>query len=99
MAHRGRLPSRCPEVDTLLLDLDRTLVDMRDRAGLQLGFMALAVRRYAPAVSAWRFPVAFWAAMRAMQRHGTTRTNHEAFVDSLCRSASCSREQLETLNE
>jgi FMN phosphatase YigB (HAD superfamily) len=98
MAHKGRLPSSCPELTTLLFDLDGTLVDMQKK-GLQVRLMAKAVLRYARAVRPWSFPSAFWAAIKGLQCHGTPRTNHDVFLDHLMRHASCTREELDALCE
>src|SRR5690242_12356753 len=99
MGHRGRLPSSCPEVTTLLFDLDGTLVGMREKAGLQLRLMARALLRYGRAISPWRFPGAFWGAMKGLQRHGTERLNHDVFLDLLHPHATCSRDDLHLLCE
>ena len=98
MAHKGRLPSSCPEVTTLLFDLDGTLVDMQ-RSGLQLRLMAKALVRYAPAIRPWRFAQAFWTAIKGLQVHGSERLNHDVFLDILGKHASCSRERLDALCE
>jgi len=98
MGHEGRLPQSCPEVTTLLFDLDGTLVHMKWR-GLQLRLMARAVVHFSEGIRPWSFSRAFWRAIKEQQAHGTDRTNYDVFLDVLGRRARCSRERLDGLVE
>ena len=98
MVHTGRLPARCPEVTTLLLDLDGTLVHQRPR-GLGLRLLVRSLRHFSPAIPFWRFRRAFWRAIRAVQTHESERTNYEVFLDVLCEHARVGREEVDALVE
>src|SRR4051794_36568748 len=71
-------------IDTLLFDLDGTLVD-QFLPGSHLQFASLLIRRFrglAPGLKTWRSGI---AAIRAMQRHETDRTNFDVLVSEFCR--------------
>lgn len=98
MAHQGRLPARCPEVTTLLFDLDGTLVDQLAR-GLHLRLMLRAFRHFTPAIPWWRFRRAFWRAIKAVKHNQGPRLNADVFLDVLCESALASRAEVAHLVE
>lgn len=71
-------------IDTLLFDLDGTLVD-QVLPGSTLQFSALVIRRFAGLAPAWRTWRAGGAAVKAMKTHRSARTNHQALVEAFCR--------------
>ncbi|HNR87638.1 MAG TPA: HAD family hydrolase [Spirochaetota bacterium] len=78
----GSFPSSSAEIDTLLFDLDGTLVDITWR-GLELVFMLRAIRRFRGAIAPWKFYFAFWDAVKTSKRHMTDRTNHQVLLETL----------------
>jgi FMN phosphatase YigB (HAD superfamily) len=93
MAHRGRLPASCPEVTTLLFDLDGTLVDQLAR-GLHARMFVRLVRHFRRLIPPWKLRKAFWSGIRAVKTNQTDRINHELFLDTLAAHARGSREEL-----
>ena len=73
-------------IDTLLFDLDGTLVD-QIQPGSTLQFSALVIRRFAGLTAPWRTWMAGRAAVHALQHHRSDRTNFEAMVAEFCRHA------------
>jgi FMN phosphatase YigB (HAD superfamily) len=69
-------------LNTLLFDLDGTLVDLQ-RRGLELRFMLRAFRRFGTAIRPWHFRRAFWQAAERQQVHGTEKTNYQVFLETL----------------
>lgn len=96
MGPKGSFPASAPELDTLLFDLDGTLVRMNQR-GLELRFMARAVFRFGRVIRPWRYRKAFWEAAERMQHHGTSEPNYEVFLATLGKYASCGRDELDRI--
>lgn len=76
-------------IDTLLVDLDGTLVRM-ERRGLECRFMAKAILRFAGVIAPWSFRRVFWESIETMQRNRSERTNYEVLISELARRAECS---------
>src|SRR5205807_215881 len=71
-------------IDTLLIDLDATLVDQFD-PGSTLQMAYLTIRRFTgltDPLTTWR---AGWASLKAMRHHGTAQTNFEVMVAAFAR--------------
>lgn len=73
-------------IDTLLFDLDGTLVD-QVQPGSTLQFTLLVIRRFAGLTSPWKTWVAGKAAVHALQNHRSGETNFEAMIAEFCRHA------------
>jgi FMN phosphatase YigB (HAD superfamily) len=85
-------PSTIEGVEILLFDLDGTLVDMDSKFVLPL--MLRGIFRFMRFIPPWRFIQTFWRAVKAVETHETTMTNHEVFCTSLMEHARGSREDL-----
>lgn len=75
-------------IDTLLWDLDGTLVD-QIKPGSSLQFTWLVVRRFAGLAPPRAIVRAGKAAVEALQTHGTDRPNFEVMVATFAREAGC----------
>jgi FMN phosphatase YigB (HAD superfamily) len=73
-------------IDTLLFDLDGTLVD-QVQPGSTLQFSALILRRFLGLTAPWHTYRAAKAAVHALQNHRTEATNFDAMVAEFCRHA------------
>jgi FMN phosphatase YigB (HAD superfamily) len=73
-------------IDTLLFDLDGTLVD-QVQPGSPLQFTSLVIRRFWGLTNPWRTWVAGRAAVHALQNHQSEMTNFEAMIAEFCRHA------------
>jgi FMN phosphatase YigB (HAD superfamily) len=73
-------------IDTLLFDLDGTLVD-QVQPGSPLQFTWLVIRRFYGLTGPWKTWVAGKAAVHALQHHRSDLTNFEAMVAEFCRHA------------
>lgn len=73
-------------IDTLLFDLDGTLVD-QFQPGSALEFTALVIRRFWGLTDPLTTYKAGHAAVQALQNHRSPRTNFEAMVNEFCRHA------------
>ena len=91
----GPFAQPAPEVRTLLVDLDGTVVEMRRRAlDLELRFMVRAIRRFGRVIRPWRFRRAFWEAAEAMRRNDGDDLNYDVFVSRLGAHATVDAEEL-----
>lgn len=73
-------------IDTLLFDLDGTLVD-QVQAGTSLQFTWLVLRRFKGLAPARMTYAAGKAAVHALQNHKSDLTNFEAMISEFCRHA------------
>jgi FMN phosphatase YigB (HAD superfamily) len=73
-------------VDTLLFDLDGTLVDQY-QPGSTVQFTWLVLRRFAGFAAPWTTYKAGWEAVHALQNHRSELTNFDAMVTTFCRYA------------
>lgn len=73
-------------IDTLLFDLDGTLVDQIQPLST-LQFSAMVIRRFAGLTAPWATWKAGRAAVVALQNHKSELTNFEAMVAEFCRHA------------
>jgi FMN phosphatase YigB (HAD superfamily) len=80
-------------IDTLLFDLDGTLVD-QVQPGSALQFTMLVIRRFAGLTSPWKTWVAGRAAVHALQNHKSELTNFEAMIAEFCRHADVAPERV-----
>lgn len=80
-------------IDTLLFDLDGTLVDM-DRRGVTWEFLALLVPLFKGLVPAWKAYGVAKDVIRQTKTHGTDRTNFEVMVAAACAHAGASPEEV-----
>lgn len=94
----GPFAAPVPGIRTLLVDLDGTVVAMRGRTlGLELRFMARAIRRFGRVIRPWRFRRAFWEAAEAMRHHASDRFNYDVFVERLGAHARIPEAELRTM--
>ncbi len=75
-------------IDTLLFDLDGTLVD-QFKPGSSLQFTWLVVRRFAGLAPPRTIVRAGKAAVEALQHHRSARPNFDVMVDTFAREAGC----------
>lgn len=73
-------------IDTVLVDLDDTLVRVR-RGGLNLAFTRLALKRLKGAAPIWRTYPAGLAAIKAMKANDTEATNLAVLVETFAERA------------
>lgn len=70
-------------IDTLLFDLDGTLVE-QFQPGSELQFIWLVLRRFAGLAPPWRLYRAGRRAVEALQQHQTAETNFEVMAQTFC---------------
>jgi len=94
MGIKGSLEPSAQKINTLLFDLDGTLIDMRPR-GLRVRFMSRALLRYAGAIPFWKIPTAFSKAMQDLQNNTSSITNYKTFLNTLSSYAKSNPQEIE----
>ena len=79
---------RLEKVDTLLLDLDQTLVQIRWR-GLKVKLMGLMIKRFFGLIPPHRMHQAFSHAIKNVRENRSNQTNGQVFASALAASAGC----------
>lgn len=88
MEIRGSFPAYSIEIDTLLFDLDGTLVRM-NRSWIEAALMLKAMLRFVDIIPPWRLPGAFWRALIFSKRHQSTQVNFSVFLETFAKRAHC----------
>lgn len=94
MAIQVSFPSSANNIDTLLFDLDETLIQI-NRFGLELRFIFNSMRRMHGIIPFWKFYSVFWKSVKKSKTHGTNKTNHEVLVESLAAWSKKSPEEID----
>lgn len=85
-------PSLIRDVDTLLFDLDGTLVDMDKK--FELPLMLRGIYRFRHFIAPWKFFSVFWSAVRAIQANDSDKTNFTVFFEYLLNHGKGTEEEL-----
>ena len=72
MAIQESFPSSANNIDTLLFDLDETLIQI-SRFGLELRFLLSSMRRMHGIIPVWKFYSVFWKSVKKSKTHGSSR--------------------------
>ena len=96
MAIQESFPSSANKIDTLLFDLDETLIQI-NRFGLELRFIFSSMRRMHSIIPVWKFYSVFWKSVKKSKTHGTDKTNHEVLVEALASYSKKSFEEVDRI--
>lgn len=88
-------PLLIKDVDTLLFDLDGTLVDMNKK--FELPLMLRGIYRFRNFIPPWKFISTFWAAVKCIQINETDKTNFTVFFDHLLDNGKGTAEELNNI--
>lgn len=77
----SQLPAK--EINTLLFDLDGTIIDISKRA--EILFYLRAFKRFKKYFNPMSFYVSFWKSLRSLQTHNTSRSNYDVFIEKMAR--------------
>lgn len=77
----SQLPAK--EINTLLFDLDGTIIDISKRA--EILFYLRAFKRFKKYFNPVSFYFSFWKSLRSLQTHDTNRSNYDVFIEKMAR--------------
>jgi FMN phosphatase YigB (HAD superfamily) len=95
MAIKGLFPYSNPKINTLLFDLDETLIH-RNGITIEPRFVFNAMKRLKPGIPFYKFYPIMKQAVHYSKTHKTNKKNHQVFLESL---ASHSRKTVSELDE
>jgi len=83
------------KIDTLLFDLDGTIIDMNRRA--EIIFYFRAFRRFKPYFSPVSFFISFRKSIHAILNNHTERLNYDVFIENMARFGRTTTQIIDTL--
>lgn len=89
-------PSYSTTIDTLLFDLDETLIHSR-RFFLEIHFVINAMQRFYGTLPMWNFYSILKKAIKKSKTHGTDKTNHAVLVEELSKHTDQSEQAIDDI--